>query len=359
MKEELSGIDVYHLVEELREFEGGKIQKVYEWDDEEAFLFRLYAKGKKNQLRVVLPGLAYLTKKRLKAPKMPPGFCRFLRKHVQGGWIEEIKQKKCDRIIDIKLSTRHGERTLIIELLKPSNIVVLDHEQNIIHPYKKQKFKHREIKSRHPYTSPQLKPDISEKSFEELDELLTTDQTLGRALATTCGLGGTYADEIIHRTKTTHDTTYTELSEQHKKQIYKGIQKLFTEKNPCVTENGEVFPVQMQSKEVKETYNTFSEAIDSQYTFAQVKKSSPRKSSKNKWKAIINAQEKQVKQFEEQIEQNQKKAEWIYQHYQKVKTLLDELNKARKQGKIQQVIEEHDYIKEYDPENKEVTIHVK
>ena len=360
MKKELSGVDVYHFVQELKTFEGGKVEKVYQWEDDDAFLFRLYARGNKNQLRVVLPGLAYLTQKRIKAPRMPPGFCRFLRKHVQGGRIEKVKQKQFDRLIEIQLSTKHGQRILIFELFKPSNIVVLDHEKNIIHPFRRQSFKDRQIKSRHPYTYPPLKPNIPTKTFQEFNNLLASEEkNLGKNLATTCGLGGTYAEEVIQRAKQSHNAIYNDLSEEQRKIVYNAVQSLFEETNPCKTDKDEVFPVKMQSKNVVETYDSFSEAIDSQFTFTQVATKTARKSSKNKWEAIINAQENQVKKLTEKIEENQEKAEWLYEHYNEVKTLIKKIQEAVEEERIQEVIDKHDYIKSYDPETKEVTINVK
>ena len=355
MKDEMSALDVYHMVEELKHFEGGKIEKVYEWEDS-TFLFRLYARGNKSQLRVVLPGLFYLTPKRLKAPKMPPGFCRFLRKHVGGGRIESVDQKGFDRIIEITLSTKHGERILLLELFKPSNIIVLDEERNIIHPYNKQSFKDRQVKSRHPYSYPPGQPPIQSFNVEDAKNLFEKGE-LARVLATTFGLGGRYATEVVHRCELQPDTAVETLSDQQCKRIHTTIQSLFLEKEPCVI-GDEAFPVQMHSRDKGETYETFSEAVDSLFSFEQVITSKPQQPKRNKWEAIIRAQKQQVQTFEKNIRENQNKAEWLYEHYQDVKKLLKLLQSHASEGTIQEVIDEHDYIIAYDPETKEVTIDV-
>jgi predicted ribosome quality control (RQC) complex YloA/Tae2 family protein len=43
MYDEASSLDIHHLADELSVLEGGKINKVYEWDDQEAFIFKIYS----------------------------------------------------------------------------------------------------------------------------------------------------------------------------------------------------------------------------------------------------------------------------------------------------------------------------
>jgi predicted ribosome quality control (RQC) complex YloA/Tae2 family protein len=60
-------------------------------------------------------------------PSSPPNFCQFLRAHVQGAHIDKILQVPRDRIVEWRMTTKDGPRTLVCGLTGTSaNLFVLD-----------------------------------------------------------------------------------------------------------------------------------------------------------------------------------------------------------------------------------------
>jgi len=62
MKQEITSLDLHFLAKELQVLIGGKVDKIYEQEEnKKEFLFRFHVPGKgKMQLRISLPGLRRL-----------------------------------------------------------------------------------------------------------------------------------------------------------------------------------------------------------------------------------------------------------------------------------------------------------
>ncbi len=118
----------------------GKIEKVYQPGSEELLIHihtrngnvRLFISCNSQSARVCLTTGTYIN------PDQPPTFCMLLRKHLQGGRITEIRQKGCERIIEINIEALNElgfsvSRRLIVEIMgKHSNIVLMDIESGKI-----------------------------------------------------------------------------------------------------------------------------------------------------------------------------------------------------------------------------------
>ena len=94
MKSEITSLDLYYLVKEFQSLVGARVDKVYEQsEDKKEFLFVFHKSGSgKSMLRIKLPSFAYITEFKQIFPENPPGFCTFLRKHIGGAKIKEIRQ---------------------------------------------------------------------------------------------------------------------------------------------------------------------------------------------------------------------------------------------------------------------------
>ncbi len=126
--------------EELnRRFSGGKIDKIYQPQDD-TLVLNLRNKANKGTLLLSASAnnpCAYVTEKKFKNPQTPPAFCMLLRKHLESTTITSIEQVEMDRILRIKVEGFNElfdrvEKTLVIEMMgRYSNIILLD-EENII-----------------------------------------------------------------------------------------------------------------------------------------------------------------------------------------------------------------------------------
>lgn len=125
------------LDEELR---GGFINKIYQPLPRDIVLaVRLSGGGGRKLVLSADPrlGRIHLTTLRIPNPPRPPRLCAFLRAHVQGGRICEIRAAPTDRVVRISTvrgqSPTRSEHDIVLELLgRDSNILVVDRSSNLI-----------------------------------------------------------------------------------------------------------------------------------------------------------------------------------------------------------------------------------
>jgi predicted ribosome quality control (RQC) complex YloA/Tae2 family protein len=119
---------------------GGRINKIHQPYKQEIVLL-VRSKGQNYRLLLSAhPSYArvQLTKETYENPPEPPMFCMLLRKHLEGGIIEEISQHELDRMIIIRVKDRNEigdvtKKQLIIEVMgRHSNIILVDEEKQMI-----------------------------------------------------------------------------------------------------------------------------------------------------------------------------------------------------------------------------------
>ena len=117
----------------------GRITKIYQLSAYD-LLFMIHAKKEKHKLLIsASPNYAriHLTEFNQERPETPPNFCMFLRKHLEGGIIQNLYQNKNDRVIvfDVEKRNELGDKTirkLIVEVTgRHSNIIVTDSDLKI------------------------------------------------------------------------------------------------------------------------------------------------------------------------------------------------------------------------------------
>ncbi|MBS4162109.1 hypothetical protein GWP49_34195, partial [Klebsiella pneumoniae] len=80
----------------------------------------------------------HLTEEAYDNPSAPPMFCMLLRKHLEGGFVEQIEQIGLDRVMVFHIRSRNevGDtliRKLVVEIMgRHSNIVLTDGEKDVI-----------------------------------------------------------------------------------------------------------------------------------------------------------------------------------------------------------------------------------
>ena len=72
-------------------------------------------------------------------PPTPPPFCQFLRAHLQGARIENIRQIGNDRIVELEITGKEGAHSIVCELTgNKANILVLDAERRVLRELSRQ-----------------------------------------------------------------------------------------------------------------------------------------------------------------------------------------------------------------------------
>ena len=346
MKTELTSLDLYYLVKEFQILVGARIDKIYEQEeDRNEFLFIFHKSGVgKLMLRFNLPGLAYLTDYKQIFPDTPPGFCVFLRKHLASARIKEIRQKGFERILEIVFTTREGTRTLICELFSKGNMILVDEEYKIRGLFKPQNWQARTIRGGIKYEYPPEQVNTLSLSKEQIKNIILKSKkdSIVKTLAIDLGLGGLYAEELCKRAKITKEKK--KLDEKELKKLFKELKGMFNDKVKANKVNDELVPFELalfEHKE-KEYFKSFNKALDNVLTEKVVKEVEARvvkekQSKEDKVKLILEKQKERIKALEKSITDNQRKGELIYEHYNELKELLEQINLDRKKMKWEEL----------------------
>lgn len=215
------GIVTGAVARELREaLAGGKIEKIYQPETDEIICsihagrerYRLYLSSNSSHARM------HLTQEATVNPQNPPSFCMLLRKHIQGGRINDIVQKDSERIVEITVDTVNElgftvNKKLIVEIMgKHSNIILVDlHTERIIDSIKRISIdvnRYRQLLPGLPYIYP---PNRGKRSLFQLTEsdmhpILERNSSAAKALVEGIeGISPALAEELIRQTLSVSD----------------------------------------------------------------------------------------------------------------------------------------------------------
>ncbi|WP_461864709.1 ribosome rescue protein RqcH [Thermococcus sp.] len=335
MKEEMSSVDIKYIVEELQKLIGSRVDKIYH--DGGEIRIKLRTKEGRQDLILEAGKRIHITSYIKEAPKMPSSFTMLLRKHLSGRFIDAIEQHDFDRIVRIRI----GDYTLVGELFKKGNIILLDPENRVLAALKYEEFKDRVIKPKAEYRLPPARENPVDISWDRFREIIQSEGIeIVRALARKLNMGGLYAEEILLRAGIEKTRKADELDEDELRLIFETMKSVFTgEPKPnIVYENGkmlDVLPVELKWYEryEKRYFKTFSEALDEYFGKITVEKAKIERTRKLEQKkkqimATLRKQEEQMKGFEIEAQKNQEIGDLIYANFTFIDNLLRELRKA-------------------------------
>jgi predicted ribosome quality control (RQC) complex YloA/Tae2 family protein len=155
------------------------------------------------------------------------------------------------------------------------------------------------------------------------------------------GLGGTYAEEICARAGIDKKTSPNELAAGDVDRIHKELVRLVKElRHPKGFVYDDIIsPVPLKSiaEGPRKRFSTYNEALDLIQPLENV---SPYQKKMKQLQHIIELQEETVKKLNDDIEESTKKAELIYNNYQKLEKLLEIVTRLRKEKGWEAVREE-------------------
>lgn len=133
------GILIKNLINELKILETGRISKIKQLSKLEV-IFTVRANKENYNLLISASSQSarlHITKNNFEALKEPPSFCMMLRKHLEGGYINEIRQVQNDRIIEIEVLKINELGDKVIKIIhfeamgKHSNLIITEDEKII------------------------------------------------------------------------------------------------------------------------------------------------------------------------------------------------------------------------------------
>ncbi len=363
---ELTSLDLSILMEEFNQLEGGHVQKVYQRGEE--LTVEIYVPGDEKKRLIIGTDKAFLSNYKRDNPTKPPGFCMELRKHL--GKVETIKQRKFDRILEIK----SGDTTLICEIFGKGNFI-LTKEEKIIGCLREEDWADRTIRvgEKYKYPSPATDPRNLDDYFTEFDK----DGEIVREIASKLSFGGTYAEEICNRANIQKNQEIRKLEEEQKKEIHKAIEKVLNKDNfsPKLYSDdrdpvrASPFELEKYSHFSYEEFEIFSRSIDEYYyRKKELKDKKEREKKYNELKdGIMRKKEQQQRKIEglnKSSSVNRERAEKIYTNYQDIDKVKRNIEKSLEEYgwvKTQEKVEESDNelvnkIKNIDKRNESFSI---
>lgn len=140
------GVLLHKLIDELQIVKTGRITKINESGDTD-FIFTIRANHQNYNLMICLSSLyarIHFTTKHYDTQSSPKSLTMFLRKHIEGYFIDDIYQHQNDRIIIFKLTGYNELRDyqvkyLICEIMgRYSNLILTDNNYKILEVLKKE-----------------------------------------------------------------------------------------------------------------------------------------------------------------------------------------------------------------------------
>lgn len=256
----LDGLVIHSIVDELStKLVGGKIDKIYQPENDEVFL---HIRNNKENFKLVLSASAsnpraYLSQKYKKEnPINAPMFCMLLRKYIQGGNIVKVSQIGFERIIKITIESldelkEKTSKDLIIEIMGRHSNIILTHDGNkIVDSIKRippSISRVRQLLPGIPYILPpsqdKLNPldSIDETMFTSL--ISTFDGNIEKSIYTNIlGVSPIISREVCFRANLDSKTLTSELSGSNLKQLYNSFISVvdmikLNKYNPCIAIN--------------------------------------------------------------------------------------------------------------------------
>jgi len=132
----LTATEITQVVTELAPaLMGGWIQKAYQ-PTSRTVVLEIRTPGHTHRLLLSAHPAStrlHLITRALQNPPVPPAFCQYLRAHLHGARVDDLRQAGRDRIVALSLTTKAGPQRLIAELTgNTANLLVLDSEQRLL-----------------------------------------------------------------------------------------------------------------------------------------------------------------------------------------------------------------------------------
>ena len=264
---ELSGFEVLVLAKEIdSSLRGTYINNIYRRGG--AQLFRFRKPGGEDVWLVVSPKKGAWISSRMQERDDTTEFTTRLRGELERARFVGATQLDLDRVFQLDLEGRERRR-MVVELMPPGNIIVLDPEGTVRLALNEVRAETRRVVRGAPYRPPgQSRRSPLEVRPEDVEEMLKTETTLGKAIGRHIALPRKYVAEALKRVGATEGDPASSFLGRGA-EIAKAIEDMVAgareRPRPCVcaTPAGdEIFAFPPSGLSVKEGAETVSELCD-------------------------------------------------------------------------------------------------
>jgi len=370
MTKQLSSLDVHFILKEFKYLENSRVDKIYSHEKGEIYIIFFKSGEGKKILRIISGKAIFLTETR-NSDEKPSHFCSVLRTHLENKTLISMEQIEPERIIKFVFESKEEKRVLYLEIFGKGNLILCK-DDIIIEAWIKHKFRDRTILPKEKYKHPVMQYNIFDINKTKLKEFFknSNKDKIVTALAMELGLGGTLSEEVCLLSKLDKNTKPENIDDKGFSIILKSIKSIIAKKSSSqiiFKDKSAIdvlpFDTELYKEHDKKKFSSFSEALDHYYTkeIKLIKKESVHEKQINELKRIIGEQEDTMENLRKKEVENKKKAELIYNHYNTLKEILDEINKASKKHswlEIKKKLKGHKIIKDLDVVEKRVVVEV-
>lgn len=340
---ELSAVDLRYIVKEAQFLVNSRVNKIYHPRKTELHLVVHISGRGRVVLTIFLPSLVFIGSEKESTEK-PSGFCMGLRKRLINSRIRSIEQVGFDRILKIVFE-KEETFVMYVELFRKGN-VILTQEGKIFSAMLAQDG----IINGKAYKIPSGAKDPEIFSTEELKELWTGDKSLVKWAASKLGLGGVYSEFLCKQSGL--DKNSTELSDSDFDKLHVGLKSLLNQNiNPCIVDE-KVYPFNLKDEiGLREKSSSYLEAIAAVVTPQMQKRkqedvTSSQTTKLEKHEKMVAAQTRRIGELKKQAVEDTKKGEFIYEHYQDFKVILEHVA-SLKGTELEDFLKNHPKIESY------------
>jgi len=297
-----------------------------------------------------------------------------LRKHLEGKFVDSIEQLEPERILKLIYKTKNEIRKLYLEFLGKGNVILCNGDDIIIDCLIRHKFKDRTVFPKEKYKYPHMEYNLFDIKKNQLSDLFNNSKKdkIITSLATELGLGGVYSEEVCLLSGIEKSIIPSKINDKEILKIINSVKNIINKKpNSNIIYDGkevvDVVPIDLElyKDNEKKEFSSYSEALDEYFSheFKLIKrKTSPYAKKINELKWIIGEQEVTLKELKVKETESREKGELIYNNYQMIKEILDEVNKASKKytwKEIKDKLKGHKVVIDVDVKEKKVVVEVK
>ena len=223
----MTSFDVARIAAELRPLIGARARKAYHPHWEQVVLRLNPKEASQLDLVIVRGKRIYLSRRDRPMPSNPSPFSMLLRKHLMNCRLTDVRQHGFDRILTLDFDTRAGVVSLVIEMFRDGNVLLLDEEGVIIQPLTNVKYAKRTLKRGEKYEFPPAQIDPRDLDAATLSKLFSeSDADLVRTLASRANLAGVYAEAVCTRAEIDGAHPAAELNESQVAAVSVGLRSL-------------------------------------------------------------------------------------------------------------------------------------
>jgi len=361
---EISSLDLHYLINEMKSLEGARIDKIVQPLKTDVF-FQFYVSGKgKKLLRIDFPSSFYITESKPATPEKLFGFCSALRKYLSNARLDKIEQIDSERIAKLTFSTKDEKYFLFVEFFSRGNMVLCKEDLTIIVPVIFIKNKEREINTGSKYKYPKKDVNFLKLSLEDVKKTFANKNSVLKILAAKFGFGSIYAKELCILSGI--ECKNENIDENQMKVLLKSIKSIISKKiNPVLVysddkiKDAKPFELEIYKDLKNEKKKSFSFAVETIANLGIVKKATKSQKEIARLQTIIDIQESKIKELESSVDKNTKKGEFVYEKYQILSKVLDEINKVRKTHSWKEIkfkLKGHKLIKEVNEKTGEIIV---